>query len=267
MNEKVDHYGSQYSNFVSELYEEIRKDAFEIDIGQNGWLTADEQDIFIDWLELNGEIHLLDIACGSGGPTLRISEKTGCTVTGIDIHEDGIKAANTQAKSRGLTEKTSFIVSDGSTELPFENETFDAVYCIDAINHLPDRAKVLKEWNRILKPGGRLVFTDPITITGVISKDDIDVRSSIGYFLFAADGADERLLKNAGFEVKHKTDRTENMKEMAEKWKDAREKRAGELIKAEGREAFEGQQIFFKVCEELAKGKDLSRFAFLAVKK
>ena len=41
------------------------------DIGQNSWLAADEQDIFIDWLGLDAEAHSLDVARGSGGPTVQ----------------------------------------------------------------------------------------------------------------------------------------------------------------------------------------------------
>ena len=98
----VDHYGSQYSNFATELFAEIRRKAMGEDIGQNGWLTADEQDIFIDWLGLDAEAHLLDIACGCGGPTLRIDQHIGCQVTGVDIQEQGIAQATTYADQRGL---------------------------------------------------------------------------------------------------------------------------------------------------------------------
>ena len=82
----VDHYGAQYGSFDSELLAEVRREAFGEDIGQTGWLTVSEQDLFIDWLGLSEEDHLLDIACGSGRPSLQIAETTGCKVTGIDLH-------------------------------------------------------------------------------------------------------------------------------------------------------------------------------------
>ena len=267
MSKHVDHYGAQYGNFITALYQDIRKETYGEDIGQNGWLTAEEQDMFISWLNLDTHQTLLDIACGSGGPTLRIAEKTGCSVIGIDIHEEGIKAANEQTKSKGLTERAEFRLSDGSASLPFADHSMDAIMCIDAINHLPNRGKVLKEWNRVLKPKGKLLFTDPITVTGMLTKEDIEIRASIGYFLFVADGVDERLLKEAGFEVMKKADRTENMAQVAGRWKAARDKRSHDVIKAEGPEAFEGQQTFFSVCAALGEGKHLSRFAFLARKR
>ena len=65
------HYDAHYSQFSSQLYAEIRAEAFGEDIGQNSWLTADEHDLFIRWLELTGKSRLLEIACGAGATTLR----------------------------------------------------------------------------------------------------------------------------------------------------------------------------------------------------
>ena len=48
----VDHYGANYQQFASELYAALRTEAFGEDIGQNGWLTVDEQDLLIAWLQL-----------------------------------------------------------------------------------------------------------------------------------------------------------------------------------------------------------------------
>ena len=54
---------------------------------------------------------------------------------------------------------------------------------------------------RVLRAGGRLVFTDPLVVTGALTADEIAVRSSIGFFLFVPAGLDERLLDQAGFDV------------------------------------------------------------------
>ncbi len=262
----VDHYGSQYSNFATELYADIRRQAMGEDIGQNGWLTADEQDIFIDWLGLDAEDHLLDIACGCGGPTLRIAQHTGCQVTGVDIQEQGIAQATTYADQRGLSDRATFRVLDGSSALPFETESFDAVTCIDAINHLPDRALVLGEWYRVLKPGGRLVFTDPITVTGPLPNEEIATRASVGFFLFVPHGSDEVMLRNAGFEVKRIEDRTENVARVARRWHAARAANESKVRELEGDKEYEGQQTFFDVAATLAEQRRLSRFAYLAIK-
>ncbi|NNF03884.1 MAG: methyltransferase domain-containing protein [Rhodothermales bacterium] len=263
----VDHYGSQYSNFASSLYATIREKTFDTDIGQNGWQTSDEQDLFLSWLELDSGSELLDVACGSGGPTLRIAEESGCSVTGIDIHSDGIAAANSEAGRRGLAGRSTFIVGDGSAELPFDDASFDGIMCIDAINHLPDRPKVITEWARLLKPGGRMLFTDPIIVTGPLTNEEMTIRSSIGYFLFVPDGYDDKLLDANGLSLLHRENRTPNMALMAERWKDSRAEFEDDLIEIEGEDNYRGQQVFFEVCARLAREGRLSRIAYCAQKR
>jgi cyclopropane fatty-acyl-phospholipid synthase-like methyltransferase len=69
------YYDVNYSNFQTELYSDIRRDAFGEDIGQNSWLTVSEQDMFLSWLDLSPGKMLLDVACGSGGPALRMAKR------------------------------------------------------------------------------------------------------------------------------------------------------------------------------------------------
>lgn len=260
----VDHYGATYGEFATRLYADIRREAFDQDIGQTGWLTAEEQDLFIKWLELDPECRLLDVACGSGGPTLRISQETGCVVAGVDLHEKGVEAAREQARAQGVEERASFHQGDASEQLDFGDSSFDAIICVDAINHLPDRQAALEEWHRLLTPGGRLVFTDPITITGPITDSEMRIRSSIGFFLLVPRGVNEALLEETGFIVREVADRTENMARMARRWLDARAARADSLLDVEGEETFEGQQTFFEVAARLAEHRRLSRFAYAA---
>lgn len=87
------HYNANYGNFETTLYAQIRHEAFGEDIGQNSWLTAEEQDSFLEWLDLRAGKKLLDIACGAGGPTLRVAANTGCSVVGLDMHQQAIKTA------------------------------------------------------------------------------------------------------------------------------------------------------------------------------
>jgi ubiquinone/menaquinone biosynthesis C-methylase UbiE len=265
-SKSVDHYGAQYGSFDSELLAEVRREAFGEDIGQTGWLTAREQDLFIDWLGLSEKDHLLDIACGSGRPTIRVAEATGCKVIGIELHDDAVLNAIAYAKQRGLQDRTNFQPGNAAEPLDFADDQFDALMCIDAINHLPNRIEVLKEWHRVLKPGGRLLFTDPIIVTGPLTNDDIAIRASIGVFLFVPDGTDEQILEAAGFAIEQIADRTENMAKNARGWLDARAKRESELRKIEGDDAFDGQQVFLDTAARLAEEKRLSRKVFVARK-
>jgi SAM-dependent methyltransferase len=262
----VGHYSAQYGNFASELLARIRADTFGEDIGQNGWLTSDEQDLFVSYLSLEPGSKLLDVCCGSGGPTLRIARLTGCSVQGVDAHADAIAEARARCQREGLSARASFDRLDASRPLPFPDASFDGLICIDAVNHLPSREKVFADWARLLRPGGRLLFTDPIVVTGALTNEEIAIRSSIGFFLFVPFGVNERLLKQAGFDVKETIDRTHNMALMAGRWRSAREARSKELREIEGDATFEGQQRFFEVAARVAAERRLSRFAFHAVR-
>ena len=263
-HDRVDHYGSQYSNFQSTVLAAVREEAFGEDYGQNGWQTADEQDLFIEHLSLDTGSRLLDVACGSGGPSLRIAEKTGCYVLGIDIHEDGVATARKAATDRGLGTRAEFKRADASRSLSLPDGSFDGVICVDAINHLANRGSVLSEFARVLKPGGKLLYTDPIVVTGWLTDEEMRIRSSIGFFLFVPPGVNEQLLVAAGFEVISVHDRTTNMASMADRWRAARAQHSKDLRRIEGADAYDGQQVFFDVAARLASERRLSRLAFLA---
>jgi len=264
MSEPVKHYDTVYGHFADKVLQEIRLETFGEDIGQNSWLTADEFDRFLGYLQLNSASNVLETACGSGGPALYMARRFGCRVTGIDISEKGIETANKMARAQKLDSLVHFLHADAGQPLQFADHLFDAVICIDSINHLVSRLQVLNEWHRVLKSGGRLLFTDPITVTGLISSEEIAIRSSIGYFLFAPPDEDERLIKLRGFELLLREDVTQNVVQVSKRLYDARSKRKDDLVKIEGEETFRGMQRFYSMVQKLASERRLSRFVFLA---
>ena len=259
-------YNAIYGNFEAELYAEIRREAFGEDIGQNSWLTADEQDRFVHWLELSPEKTLLDVACGAGGPVLRIAAITGCSVVGIDVHEDAVKNASSLAAQRGLSGRAEFRVTDATGRLPFSDAGFDSITCIDAINHLPDRPHVIAEWARVIKPGGKMLFTDPITVTGALTNAEIAVRSSTSFYLFVPKGYDESVIEQCGLRLLVCENVTANMAKVAEARHAARDARSRALREIEGGKTYNHLQEFLEVTARIAREGRLSRFVYLAEK-
>ena len=260
------HYDANYGNFQSALYEEIRREAFGEDIGQNSWLTADEQDRFLTWLDLSPGKNLLDVACGAGGPALRMAAITGCSAVGIDVHEQAVSTARSLAAKRGLSRAAEFLVADTEEQLLFSGATFDAITCIDAINHFSDRRHVIGESARLLKQGGRLLFTDPVTVTGPLTNAEISVRSSAGFNLFVPPDYDERIIGQCGLQLLLRKDLTPNMAEVAERRGAARASRSAVLREIEGDQMYEAEQEFFAVASRLAREGRLSRFVYVAEK-
>jgi 2-polyprenyl-3-methyl-5-hydroxy-6-metoxy-1,4-benzoquinol methylase len=260
------HYDTNYENFESEIYTQIRREAYQEDLGQNSWLTADELLRFIAHLGLASEKKLLDVGCGAGGTALKIAETTGCNVIGIDVHEQAISAAKSLAAKRNLTGRTEFHVVSAARKIPFQEFEFDAITCIDAINHLPDRPAAMAEWARVLKPSGRLLFTDPITMTGPLSKEEIVARSPAGFFLFVPADYDRAVLEQCGLRILLSDDVTESTFQIARKRLLARSGREDTLRKIEGDANFAQQQLFLEVAARVAQERRLSRFLYVAEK-
>ncbi len=259
-------FGDKYKRFEVKTLQEIRRETFGEDIGQNSWLTAEEYIRFIELLKLKRTDRILDVACGSGGPILFLAAKVGCSVTGIDIDRNAVKTAKELATKRKLRSRATFRLVNADEKLPFESNWFDAITCVDAIIHLPNRLEALKDWRRVLKPKGRILFTDPVVITGAVSNEELAVRSSIGYFMFTPPRQDQLWLEEAGFKLLLKKDVTRQMAEVSERWHDARARHKDAMIKMEGKEAYSGLQRFFALVHTVASERRLSRFLFLAEK-
>ena len=174
--------------------------------------------------------------------------------------------AQAAAAARGLGERTRFLAADCGARLPFDDGAFDAVLCIDAINHLPDRLATLGEWARLLRPGGRLLYTDPCVVTGPLAKPELDVRADLGFYLFVPPGHDEPALAAAGFDLLQREDRTAPCAEIATRWLAFRERHAQELQGEEGEAWYARRQRFLTTTAELARSGRLSRILYLAAR-
>jgi len=266
MASKIELFYDTYKHYADELYKEIREETYSEDIGQTSWLTADEYRRFFDILKLSPGQKVLEVATGSGGPAVFMVKETGCQLTGIDINESGIQNAKKLADENGLGGKMEFVLADASAKFPFADNSFDVIVSIDSINHFKNRDKVFLEFKRMLKKGGRLLFTDAVVITGILTSEEIAIRSSLGFFLFVPKGENERLLKEAGFKEIVATDVTANIVSTSLNWHDAREKRKSRLLEFEDEEKFNGLQSFFKVTHLLSSEKRLSRFMYTGIK-
>ena len=261
-----DFYGPQYARFGSELAAELRREVYGEDIGQQGWRTAGEQREIADQLRVGPGDRVLDVACGAGGPSLELIERTGCRLTGLDVEAAAIAHAEAAAAARGLAGQASFAVFDCNEAPPFEAGAFAAVLCIDAITHLRDRFATLSQWARLLRRGGRLVFTDSTVLTGPVAKSDLDVRAALGVFMFVPPGVNEEAIKTAGLTLLAHEDRTAAAADIAARWHAVRARHAGVLEGEEGARWFGQRQDFLAITSELAMSRRLSRFLYVAEK-
>jgi ubiquinone/menaquinone biosynthesis C-methylase UbiE len=264
MSGHVDLYDSAYANYGSEVYRQVRIEAYGEDFGQTSWVTTEESREIPRLLDLKANLSALEVGCGSGGYALHIAGKVGCRLVGLDVNAAGIRAANQLAVARGLATRAQFLECDASTSLPFEDESFHAVFSNDVLCHLLGRPKVLSEMFRVLKPGGRMLFSDALVVGGLLSHEEIATRSSIGYYVYSPPGENERLLERAGFRSLRVTNTTDSAAHIAERWHRAREKRKKELVAVEGDGNFDGVQRFLSCVHRLTAERRLLRYLYVA---
>jgi len=99
-------------------------------------------------------IKCVDLGCGIGGPMRSIARFSRAHVTGVNVNDFQIKRAKQLTKEQNLDSLCSLAKGD-FMNLPFEPNTFDAGYQIEAFCHAPDKTKVYAEAFRILKPGAK----------------------------------------------------------------------------------------------------------------
>lgn len=263
MNEQQ--YKSIYKLFDSDLMNKFRSAAYDEDIGQHSWLTASELNSYFPFLALSESSHFLDFGCGPGGPLTYITSKTGAIATGIDLSSDALTVGRKRARAMSIENKVNFIEIDGNNHLPFSDKTFDVLVSFDVILHLQNRADVFSEWKRVLKPNGRLVFTDAGIVTGAVSNHDIKLRSINGYTQFVATEYNNKVLKDAGFNKITQEDQSIGVISNAKGRMNAAQKYKKELIELIGEQKYQEEQEYLKTVVRLYESKALSRIAYKVI--
>jgi len=136
---------------------------------------------------------VLDIGSGYGGAARFLAREYGCHVSALNLSDVENKAARRLNKEQGLDQQIEVV--DGSfQEIRHPDDMFDAVWSQDALLHSGDRAQVVKEIARVLKPGGQFLFTDPMqaddcpegVLRPILDRIHLESLGSVGFYCEAA---------------------------------------------------------------------------------
>jgi SAM-dependent methyltransferase len=103
--------------------------------------------------------HILDIGCGLGGPARYFAQRFGCRVSGIDITETFVTAANGLTACLRMQEQVRIELGDGN-RLPYPDASFDGAYAQHVTMNVADRPRFFAEAFRVLKAGAFFALTE-----------------------------------------------------------------------------------------------------------
>lgn len=110
-------------------------------------------------------LRILDFGCGSGANAVLLGNR-GAHVWAVDISEDLIRLGRRRLAVNGRADGAQFVVGSAH-DLPLPDNSIDIVFGIAILHHL-DLALVSKEVHRVLKPGGRAIFQEPVRNSAMI---------------------------------------------------------------------------------------------------
>jgi cyclopropane fatty-acyl-phospholipid synthase-like methyltransferase len=106
---------------------------------------------------------VLDVGCGIGAPALRIAERYGCQITGINISREQVRQGRRMIQERRMSHQIRIVRGDVRA-LDFPDGWFDAIVCLEAAGDIcvseQDKDRLVRDLYRVLRPGGHVGFSD-----------------------------------------------------------------------------------------------------------
>lgn len=184
-------------------------DNFHFGFFHDGATTLDEAlnahtDMVARMARLEGAERILDIGCGIGAPAIRIASTHRGHITGINISREQVRQAQPLVDAAGLSDRI-HIREGNALDLDCENDRFDALLCLEVAGDIcvteAQKATLIDEMYRVLKPGGHIGFSD-LTFTGCPNADEEKAMRMILYHEGRELMTDwTTLLRSRGFEI------------------------------------------------------------------
>ena len=146
----LDHAGHRGREFSPEILGPIE----HLHTGGLAFTRDQAHRIGLDW-----SMRVLDLGCGIGGPARYLASTYDCDVVGVDVTAEFIDVARSLTEFSGLAGRVSFQCADAVC-IPFEDGSFDAVFCQNLSMNVEDKARLFAEARRVLRPGGRFSSAD-----------------------------------------------------------------------------------------------------------
>jgi ubiquinone/menaquinone biosynthesis C-methylase UbiE len=154
-----------------------------------------ETQILAEKASLGQGATVLDVCSALGGPARYLAKTYGCSVIGLDATQKMIDEATRRTQEQGLSQQITYKLGN-ALDMPFKSGSFDVVWGQDAWCYITDKNRLLQESYRVLKPGGKIAFTDWLQVGTMTEKEWIDLNSFMAFpYMETLDGYATELRK------------------------------------------------------------------------
>lgn len=163
-----------------------------------------------DGVDIGRDDTILDVGSGYGALARFLARTYGCDVVASNISDRELEWGRELTAEQGLDDKVSFAWADFH-DLPFDADGFDFYWSQEAFLHAADKARVLGEARRVLKPGGAIVFTDLLVREGTPAADRERIYERVKSPDMWDTGPYKAALEAAGFRIEAHDDWSDNV--------------------------------------------------------
>jgi len=159
--------------------------------------------------KINESTHVLDLCCGLGGPARYLAYHYGCRVTGVDMNTDRLAGAVRLTERTKLQDRVLFHHAN-ALQTGLADETFDVIVSQEAFCHIPNKKALITECVRLLKPGGRIVYTDILARSSMTDEIRSRLETEMVFSELSTSEQYCHLLEEKGCEVIEVEDLSDN---------------------------------------------------------
>ena len=159
--------------------------------------------------KINESTHVLDLCCGLGGPARYLAYHYGCRVTGVDMNTDRLAGAVRLTERTNLQDRVLFHHAN-ALQTGLTDKTFDVIVSQEAFCHIPNKKALITECARLLKPDGRIVYTDILARSSMTNEIRSRLETEMVFSELSTSEQYCHLLEEKGCEVIEVEDLSDN---------------------------------------------------------
>ena len=168
-------------------------------------------EVLADKAAIRCEHHVLDVCSGMGGPARWVAYRYGCRVTGLDFTESRVEGAKRLTRRVRLDHVVDFVHGD-ATAMPLPDSRYDVLIGQESWLHIPDKAALIRQCARVVKPAGTIAFTDIVLRAELTRSEEERLAAEMHVPNVASAGRYEELLAQNGCRVELREDLSEEWK-------------------------------------------------------